>query len=329
MNYSELPLKERIGMASEYALFLIEDSVLEEDVLKELQETFFLSEEQALDAVQETKNKNSYEYRRLQNTSIYKTITSIAIATICGCFYLAMGEEIGVVFMIIGILFLSLGVFSLVFLVQKLLDKFFYSPTLIKKRIERSKTPKKERLDWTLQLFALSFFFLIISFFNYFKKWGWVDLTELVTVSGLQLKQPLRKESTGGKSPTYYYVFYFRKYPNEFHFRDEYYSYASDKFNTGYLELNDTISIQVKTSDYNEKLRFHEGQEEVDIINVIKEGQPLIDLKKRNQEKLEQNRLFFIYLSIACAIVFLIMVIRHKIAADRDRRSALNIYYSA
>lgn len=74
MSYAELPLEDRIGQASEYALLLIEDSVLEEDVIKRLQETFALTEEQAMEALLKTRTEYSKEFRLLQKQSISRAI---------------------------------------------------------------------------------------------------------------------------------------------------------------------------------------------------------------------------------------------------------------
>jgi hypothetical protein len=323
MNYSELPLEERIRMASDYALLLIEGSLLEEDVLQNLQEMFLLTPDQAMEALQRTRQHHSSEYKSLQNASIFRAVGAVLVSLVCGCFYVVLGEEAGMALVLFGVLFLLVGLFSFVVIIQKLLDKFFYSPTLIKKRLDRSKDPKKEKLDWTLRLLALTIFALAISFFYYFKKSGWVNLKEVITLRGLQLDRPLQKESTGGRSLHYDYIFHFRDYPNRFPFQEDYYRYASEFFDADYLQPGDTITIQIRRSEYQDRLRFPGNGGKVDILNLIKNGQPLVNLESRNEKKLEWNRRLLTIAALTTLAAFFIMIIRHKMAADNDRRRGL------
>jgi hypothetical protein len=325
MNYETLPVSQRIQMASEYALLLIEDSVQQEDIIKTLQETFFLSQDEAIKAYQKTRAEHSSEVGQLQNASIYRIIASFLACIIGGAFYVFMGREAGVVFIVLGVIFLGAGLLGFIAVIQKLMDKFFYSPSLIKKRIEKAKDPKKEKQDWTVQLFLLALFFFAIAGFNCYSKAGWVDLRKLKTVTGVKLAEPLKKHGTGGKSPSYYYVFRFQNHSNEFRFYDRYYNYVPGGFDASSFNISDTFSILVTRSDYEQKLYYPGNDRRVDIINIM-QTHPLIDLQKRNDKELSNNKMFFSITGFIALAALLVMLIRHKIAADKDQRNSINTY---
>jgi len=320
MNYSDLPVADRIKMASEYALLLVEDNIMYEDMIKDLQERFSLTQNEALTALERTKNDFSSEYKSLANASIFRAVTSIVTSVIFGLFYLFVGDEIGYLVAIIGILFLCIGFMSCIVLVQKMMDKFFYSPTLIRARIKRSKNPKEDKQDFTVYLFVFTFCLCLLAVFNYFKKSGIINIETLATVPGLQIKEKVYKESTGGKSPTYYYVFHIYGHKNEFRFYQTYYHYAEPDFRADDFKPGDTISIQLKPEDFFEKINNYSNEGVVDIINIIKDSRPIIDLASRNKSEEADNMRNLKIVGIICGLALLIMILKHKYAAKGDRK---------
>jgi hypothetical protein len=325
MNYSELPLKQRIEMASDYALLLIEESIANDDIVLELQERFVLTEDQAFEALARTKEVHGEEYRKLTNASLFRASGALMVSIVCGTFYIFMGNEVGFIFILIGAIFLILGYSAMGVIVEKIMGKFFYAPSLVKKRIRengKGKNKDKDPHDWTVHVFVFSLCFFILSFFLYFKKEGFVQIDKLFTMHGLELKDSLQYVRTSGKSPSYYYVFRFKNYPNEFRFYDDYYDYASERMDVRLFFPSDTLSIQIKPSDYLGKI-YERVDGRIDIINLFKESRQWIDLTYRNQRKLSANKKLVeasLFVSFFCLVV---MIVRHKLAADKDRQNGV------
>ncbi len=318
MNYAELPLDERIRMASDYALLLIEDSLNEESIVTGLQSQFFLTQEQALLALSRTRSVHKEAYNRSLNAAVLKAVASLFVSIVSATFYVAMGEEAGTFLILIGGFFLLSGLGAFALITQKILDRLFYSPTLIEKRLSKGDRDEPPRRDWTVNLFLGSFVLFAVATVLYLKQAGYEETRDVVTVHSLHLKRPPVRQSTGGDAERYYYLFQFAEYSNEFRFDESYYEYAGNNFQSQDFRVGDTLSVQVRSKDYYDKLYWHrEG--EVAVVNIINKNLPAIDLILRNQKVLRKNKVFFQAAALLIIVTFLFMLLRHKRAADKDK----------
>jgi len=317
MNYAELPVSERIELASDYALLLIEDSIANEDIISDICERFFLSREEAILAFERTRTIHTSDFKKLQNNSILKVLGALFVSIACGLFYAFLGSEVGWIFIVFGSLFLFVAYAGFGVLVEKLLDKFFYTPGKIKRQLDKVlEKPGQERSDWSIQLFVFCFFAALVLLFNYLKKEGCIDVNGLRTES-MVVSQPAEQKRTRAKRSTHCYAYHFYGFPNEFILSESYYIYGFSKFRSTVLAPGDAVSVQVKKSEYNkvQSIRYNLEENEgkpIEIVNLLIGDRPLIDMAARNNDKMEKNKRYLLIALGAMVLSVTLMILRQK-----------------
>jgi hypothetical protein len=293
MDYKALPISERVNKAAEYCLLLLEDEqkpLIKADAIKELQSTFSLTESQAHEAYDLMKEKYSAEYKNSIKKKIKFAWIILFASVVCTFFYTVIGTGIGWVFYLIagffGVavigIFLNLG--NLYTLKSPLLQKYFANSlgsNLNSKKNDIARIP------------VFFFFMSLVTFILMFVHPRAIDPKELVRLNKLVIVQKVIYANTGGRSPTYYYSFYFKNHKNEFRLEDNIYKYGKWSIGLGDFMVGDTLSVQIKKKYAN---RLFGSEDRVYIVNLLKSGSWLIDYNDRNEKiKEEDKKTFYIF----------------------------------
>lgn len=312
MNYADLPLQQRIDMAADYAVILITDHVTEDEIIRELASQFSLTEKDALVAYAKTRTKHREHVNKRQNESIRNAVVAIFFGLICAVFYLALGEELGWPVLLFGGFFLLAAFAAIGAVMEKLMERLFFTPGMIQERLERHKDGGVVRKDWSVNLFTgaiyLSFFASVI----YLKQPGVEEVPNTIIIRNVKLKQPIQISKRGDV-----YQFQFEQFPNQFQLKSSYLDYTNYQFVPAMLQPGDTFSIEVPPKEYFEKLQLPRYDEisAVELRNLIIRSRPLISWTSRNEASRQQYKEIFLVALAAVVLSLLVMIIRHKMAA--------------
>ena len=306
MDYKDLPLDQRIELASQYALLLVGDNKLTPEIIDILKSDYALSEEQAAQAVGAMRNNYKNEYDSTVRNNFLKALGALAFSLMAFLFYYFIGKEMGragTFFIILSVLFGLGGVGDLLGMGSIIGDKF--SKRAIEPKKVITKTP--EQLDsFTKTLYAwtgICGFVLSIFGYLYFYRAEMVDEDKITTVHNCIITEPVRKEHSGGKNRRYYYVFKFMGNNLEYRFNKMYYKYSDGAFRIAELKQWDTVSIQIKNKDLH-LLQNKYNTEELEIVNLGRHNHFLVNHSNRNAKIEETNKSCF----YVCLIIFVALV---------------------
>src|SRR5689334_15557805 len=95
MNYKDLPLDERITLASQYALLLVADNKPLEEIIGILKSDYALTEEQAAQAFAAMRSNYKAEYNSTVRSNVLNALGAIGLCFFAFLLYYFMGKEMG------------------------------------------------------------------------------------------------------------------------------------------------------------------------------------------------------------------------------------------
>lgn len=311
MRYQDLPVEERMQKASEYALLSIDTDLPQEEVIKEMQQTFYLNEAQAAAAFAQMRKNYRSEYRGAVNRSITRGVILLITSVLIGVFYYFIGQEFGF-FLFFAILCFLGGLGALLQIGKKISERFFHSSNPGNNPFVYKDKDGKEQLHWTTSLLFLSFFLMLVTGFIYFSKSGYLDLNKVATAKGLLIREEVTKGKEGGKNPDYYYEFVFAGVVHTVRFFDDYYEYAEHHMHKDLFKKGDWVDITISKED---EARFYSDYErlEVKMYNIYRDGVPLVDLEYRNEQVLKKNEKTFYIMCAVFTASLTLMVLWHRL----------------
>lgn len=303
MDYKDLPLDQRLELASQYALLLVADNKLTSEIIEIIRSDYALTEEQAAQAVGAMRKNYKNEYDINVRNNFLKAFGALGVSLMAFLFYYFIGKEMGsagILFIILAFVFGLGGVGALLGMGSIMVDKLSKPATAARKLSE---------FDKVLQGIAfMSGFVLCLAAYEFFFQPHFVDKAQVVTINNCIITQPVNYKHTGGKNRSYYYVLKLRGSNVDFHFKDNYYKYSNTAWLVSELKQFDTVSIQLLQKDtdlINNK--YNTGA--VDILNVGLNGHFLVDHDSRNAKVHEEDKnVLYISLYIFLAAVAIILV---------------------
>jgi protein-S-isoprenylcysteine O-methyltransferase Ste14 len=299
MSYKDLPLEQRMELASRYALLSVADDKTKEEIIGILKSDYELTESLAAQAYANMRSKYKKEYDAAIRSNIFKGLGSVGVSLFAFLIYYLPGKamgRLGIVFMILGILFAFWGVVSLLLTIDTIWER-------------DGKPRKPDQVDQVLYILvtcaAIGLFFVTCE--NFFES-DMLDLDKIVTVENCIITEPVRYESTGGKYPRHYYALKVRGHNVECRFFDKYYEYSNKAFLISELKEWDTVSMQMmnKYSNYFED-QYSTG--DIEILNLGRHGRFLIDHPRRNaQIKKALTRNFHVLLAVLGGVIMLLFL---------------------
>jgi hypothetical protein len=308
MDYKDLPLDERIKLASEYALLLVADNKPSEDITGTLKRDYALTEEQAAQALAAMRTDYKSEYEATVRSNFFKALGAFGFSLFAFLCYYFMGKEMGsagTFLIVFAILFAFAGLGALA-MMGRIIGEKLSAITFFKKPLFANHVRKLDEYDKALHTFiCMSLFFLCFAAWEYFFHKDIIDVNKIVTVNNCIITQPVKRESTGGKSPRYYYVLKFRGSILEYRFYNNYYNYSNHAWYFSELTERDTVSIQVKNKDLN-TMRNEYSTGAIDVVNLGRHGRFLIDHASRNALLEEAHKkLFYVFLAVFGGLLFI------------------------
>lgn len=306
MSYQDLPVEERMQKAAEYALLSIDSDLPQEEVICEIQQTFCLSEAQAIAAFGRMRNDYRQPYEGAVNKSITRGAFSLLASVLAGSMYCLMGQE-STIFLGLAFLFFLGGLGAVMHMGKKISERFSFTSKPTKRNYAGKAKEGKEEDHWTSAVLVFAFIIMVVSGYHHFSRSGYLDLDGLVTVKGLRIRGDITQGETTGKNPDYYYQFTFEGTVHHYRFFDEYYKWASHPMSRGLFQSGETVDITIRKAD---EAMIPEGFEPMalNMYNIYRDGVPLVDLGYRNDQILYKNRKYF-YIGMALFVGALVLVL--------------------
>jgi hypothetical protein len=324
MSYKDLPLDQRMELASQYALLLVADNKPTEEIIRTLKWDYALTEEQATQAFAAMRSNYKSEYNSTVRSNIIKTLGVIGVSLFAFLSYYFMGKEMGrsgTFFIIIAMVF-GLGALGALIVAGRTIWEKFSNPTKpapISGKIAR----KQDEIDKVIQgLTFISFMLLCFSAYQYFSRSNIIDVNKVTTVENCIITEPVRRESTGGKNPSHYYRLKLRGHNLDFRFFDNYYRYSNKAWLVSELKEWDTVSIQIFT-DYQQFFDYQYSTGNLDLINLGRNGRFLVDHGYRNAAIKKSNKTNFYVLLDVFAGVLLISIFKNLYHNVKYRRQTI------
>jgi hypothetical protein len=313
VNYSELPLDERIEKAAEYALLLIDDEKPDIDILPELQTMFLLSEEQAKKAYELMRSRFNQEYQQATNTKINRAWVATLAAGVIGGFYLFSSEAYGLPWLIIA-LFFGLIVVNGVTMLPKLYRERKNPPGEYFRMVDYEKqNSTKKKDDFVANLPAFFMFMTAITCFVFVRQCNVINTGRIITINNLQVAERVVKLSDHARHPSYYYLFHFAGYPADFKLNQTIYRYSAFTIFDSSFYPGLKVNIEIDKDDV-EKMRDKTNSHHIDLLNIGKYDYWLIDQNLRNElVKKEDRKNFLLFGGLflaSCVISF--VAIRYR-----------------
>jgi hypothetical protein len=312
MDYKELPLEERIQLASQYALLLTADVKSNEEIIGILKADYALTDEQAVQAFASMSSDYKAEYNSTVRGNFLKALGLIGVSLAAFLFYYFMGKEMGSLGILAGILAFFCGTSALgavVLLGRIVWDKL--NLLIVKKgRPGGTVSIGYDQFDKMMGTFVfISFFLLCLFSYEYFSNAGIVDENNIATIHNCIVTQPVRYENTGGKSRSYYYTFKFKGSDLEFNFFDRYYKYAKDVSLISTLKKGDTVSVQIEKADL-PKTNDPTVSGRINLVNLAINNVFFIDHAYRNARVSKSNKISFYVLLAAFSVIVLVLLLK-------------------
>lgn len=327
MNYKDLPLDQRMELASQYALMLVADIKSNEEIIGILKKDYALTREQAIQAFTAMRSNYKGEYNSTVRSNLLKALFGIGICLLAFLFYYFIGKEMGrsgTLSYVIAFIF-GIGILGAIILTVMIVWGKFSKPAIQKQPFSAS-APVFDKFDKTMaSLFFMCIIFLCIFAWQYFFNTGIINEKTITSIHQCIITEPVRRESTGGKNPRRYYVLKLRGHNIECRFFNDYYMYVRDGSLIRNIQVWDTVSIQI----FNKDLDFFNAQYstgEINLVNLGLHGHFLVDHAYRNAEiKKSHKTNFYVLLAVFAgltAITFLKKLF--LILVNRVNRSANN-----
>jgi hypothetical protein len=323
MDYKNLPVEERITLASQYALLLVGDNKPVSEIIGLLKRDYSLTQEQATEAFAKMRSEYKQEYVASTNKNLKDLISAIILIGFIVLIYYILGTEMGswsAFPLVLAIFFGLAGLAAFTVLLRTFWEKY----TSTTRQIQNPSglysviTGKDGKLHYTGQFTCIIFVLFVITAVLYFGKSELVNQKEIATVQKLIISEPLQTGYTGNRHKSYYYTFKFKGHSNEFRFNKAYYKYAMYPldFNPG-----DTVSVQINYDDLN-SVENHLDSEPVELLNVARgEGDFFVDHTYRNAQLNRRNKNNLNYSMAILGAMLLITIARAFYIAKTNRLS--------
>ncbi|AEW01880.1 hypothetical protein A4D02_07705 [Niastella koreensis] len=323
MNYKDLPLEQRMELASQYALLLMADDKVVPEIIKLLITDYALSEEQAAQAVIAMRTNYKKEYNSTQSSKLFKALVALGFSVFAALAYYFMGKEMGSagILAFIFVVLFGLGGVGALFMIGGIIGEQFSKPGNNKRPVIAKRARKPDNVDKFLQYAAImSGILLCFAAYEYFFRARNVDVTKIVTINHCIITEPVEYEHTSGKSRTYYYKLKFRGSGLEFRFFDRYYKYSNNMETLNKLREGDTVSIQLLNQEAFNYYQYANYTDNLEIINLGQHGRFLVDHNYRNARiRIEQIRAFNLFLTVFACVMSLVFF-KHLYNNKKHRR---------
>ncbi|MBL7729903.1 MAG: hypothetical protein JNM88_01905 [Chitinophagaceae bacterium] len=325
MSYSHLPIEERIEKAAEYGLMLVGDERPVADIVGELKAMFTLTEEQAQQAYIIMREKHSGDYKQAIKRKARFFWVMLFVSLAVGAFYAFLGTELGWGFYIVAAFF-GLALFaSFSNIVGLWLEKSVPAKKFLGLNKGRTIIPENSKLTGIPVFFFFMLLFTGIASIIHYRVENPAGLTKM---ENLVISKKVYLKYTGGKNKTYYYLFFFKGYSNEFRFEKGMYKYGRWKIDPDDFQPGDTLSAETKPK-YIQRLSQAEEPGNVYLYNLKINGRWLINHEERNQRVKREDRMV-VYVCGAGLLLSIIGVrLWYRYKADRNQLiadEAINSY---
>jgi hypothetical protein len=320
MEYKDLPLDQRIELASQYALLLVADIKSNEEIIGILKQDYALTDEQAIQAFTAMRSKYRREYNTTVRSNALNALGSLGFSLLAFLFYYFVGKDLGrsgTLSYVIAFFF-GIGALGAFFFVIKIVREKLSKPAIAQKRQQviqvkmysGANTSGLDNFDKTMGvLFLMSVMFLCGFGYNYFFNTGVVNEKKITTIHQCIVTEPVRHvREKSGKSFYYYYALKLRGHNLECRFLDDYYEYIRNKRPIRAIQVWDTVSIQVFDKD----LDFFNDQYstgKIDLVNLGIHGHFLLNHAHRNADiKRSHKTNFYVLLTVFAGLVLVALL---------------------
>jgi hypothetical protein len=311
MSYNDLPIEDRIRLASEYAVILIADDRPDIDIIAELQENFQLTEEQAKTAYFRMRQVHSEDFQLAIKQKIKRGWTAVLVCFLFGISCAAFAPEAGWFYFVMVFIFGMGFSFGLVMIAKWTRESKTSPEEGFFSVVDRQKELMKNKEgDWTYSIPVLLLFLLTIVWFFFSTGNRIVNINEIQAVNNMEITRPAEKrfEHSGKSSRIYYYLIYFKGHQHNFKLYETYYNYADKRISHTDYTVGDMVSIEIRQKQMDELLDTI-GKHTIKMVNLTSDGKWLIDHAYRNKRITKENKQTFLILAagfiVANLVVFL------------------------
>lgn len=306
MRYKDLPLDQRMELASQYALLLVADNKPVWLIISIIKKDYALADDQAIQAIKDMRINYKREYNAAVRSNLFKTAGAVVVSLAAFFYFYFMGKELGHANALItlwAILFGIGGVIAL-FVIGRIIRERFSKLTAQRPFITKP-AQKLDNFDKFLQGVAtISGMLLCFAAYEYFFHPRSVDIKNIVTVDNCIITKPVKYEHTSGKSRSYYYAFKIRGSDLDIRFFDKYYKYSNGEWGVSKLKEGDTVSIQLLNQEAFNYYQYPQNTNNLEIINLGQRGHFLVDHAYRNVRiRKEQKDFFYFFLTVFVAAI--------------------------
>ena len=322
MKYKDLPLDQRMELASQYVLLLVADNKPAWVIISIIKKDYALTDEQAAQAVKAMRTNYKAEYNSTVRRNLLIAFGAAGVILVTFFFFYFMGDGLGhaSAFLTLWAISFGLGGIVALFVIARIIWDRFSKPTAQKPGITKP-ARKLDNVDKVLQTAAImSGIFLCFSGYEYFFRARIVDVTKIVTVNNCVITEPVKYEHTRGKSRSYYYAFKLRGSDLDFRFFDRYYNYSNGEWYVSKLKEGDTVSIQLLNQEAFNYYQYPYNTNKLEIINLGQHGRFLVDHSYRNGRiRKDQVSAFNLFLTVFACVMPLIFF-KHLYNNKKHRR---------
>jgi len=314
MNYEELSVEERIRLAADYLLIALEnEKAMLEDILKDTGTIFYLDQQQLQKAYTQIRSQKSKEFQSVFRKANLRVLSATIMGIILGILMIYLGLVIKEpLYTITGIVLAATGLLSGSTLIYRYIsDRRLFQGTAETTSENRQSKGKNDVEKVLLAYGFIALCLTCITGWNYFAKSGYIDPQSTVSIPSKKLYHPVIQKSTGGKNARRYYQLEFCQDHHRYRLYKEIYKYAVSSFHTETIKPGDRLTIVVRKSDEKEATNEF-GTGSIELVNLLINGEKLVDLPKYNKGTLWQNRLGFIISLLLSLILGVILFARRS-----------------
>ncbi len=288
-----------IQKASGYLKMLKQEGKLDESAIPELLKMYDISHKEAIALLESFKQTD--DYKNIVARIIKEQMFTVVCYAIIGGFFLLAGfVDPGSPnpFAFHGLLYV-LAAFGLINYIVKLLQERF-------RNSKRFAWISNKALPYVITLGIL----LVYLQYQFLNQSYLINTRNGEVRRDLVLNSDCIESRTGGKHPTYYYEFSveYYDYPFRWYESAHYYAFHKNLWPNVELHKGDTIIAFINEIGY--------GSDYITISNVAKNGQPFLDLKKRNElakDKAFQNCILIAFVFIIAMVVLIGIEVNRKL----------------
>ncbi|GAA4322332.1 hypothetical protein [Flaviaesturariibacter amylovorans] len=307
MNYRELPLRDRMNKAREYALLLAQDEIPVDDIPATLQELFALSPQQAEEAVATMKQVYRADYRAAGRRRAQFALTALLASVVITIFYYFLAQEIHPAFLLLPLLFAIGGLGALLQLVQ-VGDEHLAGGRLAHAFIERDQDGSTG-LHWTAVSLLVALLFVGMMSYRLAAAPGILGPGSTWRLGDKVLQEAPVRGETGGKNSSYFYEFRLVTYPGRFRFHETYYEFARRTTLLANLAAGTPLDVEILMED---RSRLEDRDAYVNVVNLVVDGVPLYNVAERNAFLRDKQRREFRYSLAGLAAALLLCFWRYR-----------------